>query len=292
MRKSLIAIAVVGALSLHARAGDDGKRPSAEEGFKAIQEVAKGSDAESLEAVFPANLQGSRMKAEEVRKWRAKFARELAAATPVRAREDGTEAVARFSTEDSDQWELALHFTGTRWVVASPGAYLVKGRSLDAARGPSPAKTALIARTEEDRDYAKSAFSFAHVTGDPALCLNRMDLWFDGNCGQLHAGGDDKVATLTAKTLESLDGIPTGVTWGDAVVPEKGRVFVVHCVRSGTVDFYVACRVVKVAGARVDLEWTLLAAGLGSPATIQKTQPLNSNDGADGCDGMCGKSGK
>ncbi len=289
MRRAGVALAAVTVIAIQAWAGEGGSRPTAEEGFKAIQEVAKGKDADMLEAVIPSTLQDRRMKVEEIRAWREGFARKLAEATPIRSREDGEEAIARFSSGKGDEWELFLHFTGTRWVVGSAGAYQVKGSSLDAARGSSPAKVTLVARTEKDKDYAKSAFSFAHVTGDPEKCKNRMNLWFDGNCGKLHACG--KAAVVTATSLAGLDGIPTGVTWADMVAPEKGKVFVVHCRREWSVDFFVACRCTAASADRVELEWTLLAGGPGSPTTIHREQPLKSNDGSDGCDGMCGKSG-
>jgi len=39
------------------------------------------------------------------------------------------------------------------------------------------------------------------------------------------------------------------------------------------------------------LYWALLARGRGAPKSIHETQPLRSNDGADGGDGLCGKNG-
>ena len=41
----------------------------------------------------------------------------------------------------------------------------------------------------------------------------------------------------------------------------------------------------------IQVEWTLLTGGLNAPANIHVAQPLVSNDGADGADGLCGKNG-
>ncbi len=292
MRTACLTLGLAVLFALPARAGEEGKRPTAEEGFKAIQEVVKGADADMLEVVIPGKIQDRRMKDEEVAAWREKLARRIAKASLLRAREGGTEAVARFSSERGEESEIALHFTGTRWVVASPDAYQVRGRFLDTARGSSTAKATLVARTEKDRDYAKSAYSFAHVTGDPNLCKNRMNIWLDANCGQIHARGEGRIAVVPGDSPDKVDSIPVGVEWVQTATPEKGRVFVVHCKRPGTSDFFVACSVEAAAGDSVGLEWTLLAAGPGAPATIHKAQPLKSNDGMDGCDGMCGKAGE
>jgi hypothetical protein len=53
----------------------------------------------------------------------------------------------------------------------------------------------------------------------------------------------------------------------------------------------VAFRVRSLKRDCVEVEWTLLSLGWNAPATIQAPQPLVSNDGADGSDGLCGKQG-
>ena len=45
---------------------------------------------------------------------------------------------------------------------------------------------------------------------------------------------------------------------------------------------------IEVSEKSLTFEWQILAAGAGSPTTIHSPQPIESNDGADGCDGMCG----
>jgi hypothetical protein len=292
MRHALVVLAAAAVLALPAFAGDDAKRPTAEEGFKAIQAALDGKDAAAMEAVLPAKLADrEEMKGDELKAWRAGMARRLAKGTFRHAREEGAEAAVRFSPGGEDEFEVLLRWADSRWVVASGDAYQVRGRLLDSARGSSAAKVTLVARTEKDKDYAKSAFSFACVTGDPEQCKNRMDVWFDGNCGQVHAGGDGKVAALAVDSLGKVDGLPLGVEWSEKVAPEKGRVLVVHCLRPGRSDFYVACRFTAAGESRVELEWTLLATGPGSPGTIHRAQPDKSNDGDDGCDGFCGKAG-
>jgi len=139
------------------------------------------------------------------------------------------------------------------------------------------------------RGYGKSAFSFTHVTGAPREFKNRADVWFDGVCGCLHTSGDARITSAGDRVLEKVEGIPVGAKWENQVEPAKGATFVVHCRRPGREDWYASCRVLSVVGNRLDLEWTVLAAGLGTPTSIHKALPDRSPDEGDGYDGICGR---
>jgi hypothetical protein len=282
-------------LGLAAAAALPGGAPTPKEGFQALVLACREGKAEALEALLPAAAAGpvAGSDREKVAAWRKEFAAHLATATPRRIREGEGAAVVGYRREGSvDDYELPVvlrkdpRVDKDVWVADAPAGYLVRGRALDAANGRTPAKLALSARTVNG-SYGDSGFSFAHVTKDPAQCLGRMDLWYCHN-GDLHAVADGRIARVSADRLADVDGIPVGVSWKDTITPEAGGVYVVHCRRREHRDFYVKVLVGKLDRKSVSMEWSILAAGYGSPAGIQAPRPIGSKEGADGVDGLCG----
>ncbi len=268
-------------------------RVKAAEAFAQIRDAGKLADsAARTERMFPAELVAKRnFDQNQLDAWRATFAKEMAAAKVIAAREQGDEAVVRFTAAGStDERELPLHYAAGNWVVGAAQSYLVKGQSLDDRRGKDVARLTLQARTGND-DYGKSAFSFTHVTSLPDECKNRMDVWYCHN-GDLHVGGDNRIADLGSQKLTKVDALPVGAKWNDrTVAPRKGNTYVIHCQQGDRRDFYVKLSVIDVKADAVTIEWTLLSDGLNAPANIANAQPLISRDGADGADGLCSKRG-
>lgn len=157
----------------------------------------------------------------------------------------------------------------------------MKGKSLDRANGKKPQKVHLTARTTNG-EYGKSAYSFAHVTQDPEASKNRMEIWYCHN-GDLHLSGED-----VAIEDDGKKGIPLG-EWKELVHPSEGATYVVRSRHPERRDFYVRLKAVVVKPEAVDLEWSLLTTGWNSPPNIHEEQPLVSQEGKDGADGLCGK---
>ncbi len=275
------------AAALAAAPGD-----GAAEAFRALQEACRFADATAVKKALPDEIgQGMVGKgAKEIAAWREEFASLLAKSEFREAREAGDGAVARCLSPRGGEIEVVLQRVKGAWTVASPLAYLVSGKALDAANGKGPAALRLSARTANG-EYGESAFSFAHVTRNPAECANRVDLWYCHN-GDLHAAGDGRLARVAGKDLAAVAGIPAGAAWKETLAPEKGGLYVVHCRRDRHRDFFVKARVAAIDEKRVDLEWALVGAGFGSPATIRSAQPLAARDGPDAYDGLCAKGAK
>jgi len=214
---------------------------------------------------------------------------QLAGAACLDAREEGEEAVLSFRTRDdrSATRELLLRKEDGQWRVAAPRSYAVAGDALAARCGRKAPRLTLRMR-KDNGPYGESAFSFTHVTADPEQCKNRMDVWFCHN-GDLHAASASVIADLGKGSLSKVKAIPAGAAWKDCVAAVKGHAYVLHCRHADRMDFYVKLVVREVKADRVELEWSLLSDGLGCPPDIHAPQPLVSNDGADGCDGLCGK---
>ncbi len=257
--------------------------------FEAIQETAKKGGADALAACLSADLVRDRpdWSDEKTKAWRAGWVKRLGAWKITDAPKVGDSGALVRCTDAAagEDHQMLLAWRGGQWVLDVGDPWLVKGKALDAVRGSSPAKLRLEPRTAKDA-YGKSAFSFAHVTADPALCLNRMDVWFCKS-GWLHASGDSKVAAISKADFAKLEGIPADAAFGGQAKPAKGDVLVVRCARHGHRDFYVKAHVTAVGAKGLDLEWTVLAAGFGSPPGLKGPYPLKSNDGADGTDALC-----
>jgi hypothetical protein len=141
-----------------------------------------------------------------------------------------------------------------------------------------------------NNSYGTSGYCFTYVTGDPALCKNRMDIWFCHN-QDIHTRGEGRIADLEKVSPKKVKGLPLGLEWSKSVAARKGHTYVLHCKDRRDRDFFVKFKVTKLRRAIAELEWSLLATGFGAPSNIREARPLLSNDGADGCDGLCGKNG-
>jgi hypothetical protein len=264
---------------------------TAADAFRAIQEACRVADATAMKKVLPTEI-GEGMVgrgAKEIAAWREEFAAGIAKSVFSEAREVGDDAVVRCAGSGGEV-ELILHRERGDWAVASPLFYLVNGRALDAASGNKPVALRLAARSTNE-EYGDTAFSFAHVTRKPGECANRMDVWYCRN-GDLHMVGDGRIARVAGKDLSAVTGIPAGAAWKETLAPEAGGLYVLHCRRERHRDFFVKARAAAVDEKKADLEWALLGAGFGSPASIRTAQPISSRDGADGFDALCGKSAR
>ncbi len=280
-------ILVLGLAAVAAAAQD---APPAEEGFRALVRACKSGKPEEMEKLLPpvAGRSVTGNDRERTLAWRTEFAAAHGKATFKEAREGGGAAVVRYRVAGSqDEFELPLRLDGTAWVADAPLGYLVRGKALDLANGRGPAKVKLSARASNDQ-YGTSAFSFAHVTGDAARCLNRMDLWYCHN-GELHAVADGGTVRVAADDPADVAGIPLASRWKHTLVPEAGGVYVVHCRREEHRDFYVKILVKEIDQQQMQFEWSLLAGGFGSPPDIHAPRPLESKDAPDGFDGLCSK---
>ncbi len=261
-----------------------GDRETAKEAMKGIQEAAARPDHEGFRELFTRDAFG-RARNEEAEDQRLALAEILQAALITNVRHKGDEAIATLKTKADItagvERELLLRREGKRWRIAS-------GRTYVALRdGRKPAKVRLTMRTTNG-PYGTSAYCFTYVTGDAALCKNRMDLWFCHN-GDLHASKDGRIAHLDKVSPKKVKSVPLGVEWKRWVAAEKGHTYVMHCKDSRDRDFFVKFKVTKLRRGVLELEWSLLADGFGAPRNIHEAQPLLSNDGADGYDGLCGK---
>lgn len=265
-------------------------RPKAGEFLAKFATLAQKPDETLLAQLLPESVLGRHAARDpmQVETWRQELSHELATAKLVAAREKGDDAVVRFTEKEGPaELELAVRFVGDAWVAAAARTQVVKSKDLDQRNGKAPAHLTLAARTSNE-GYGKSAFSFTHVTADPEQCKNRMDLWYCHN-GDLHAVHQGLFADLGKEKLDKATGLPLGVTWQHTFAPKKGNVYVLHCVSEERCDYYVKLLVTDVKADAVSIDWNLLSAGWNAPAGIAAPQPLQSNDGADGADGLCGK---
>lgn len=269
---------------LLARPGLAGDRETAKQALTRIQEAAARPAHEGFRELFTSDAFG-RARKEEAEKQRLALAETLQGALITDVRQKGSEAIATLKTraEGGVTRELLLRREGDRWRVASGHTY-VRSRN-----NGKPAKVRLTMRTTGD-SYGTSAYCFTYVTGDPALCKNRMDLWFCHN-GDLHASKDGRIAHVGKVSPKKVKSVPLGVEWEQSVAAKKGHTYVMHCKDSRDRDFFVKFKVTKLRRGIVELEWSLLATGFGAPKDIHEARPLLSNDGADGPDGLCAKNG-
>jgi hypothetical protein len=287
------ALAGVAASGLAAGEETTSAAETAESWFAALRKSAAGKDEKTLAAALPTKLvEGWTEEAkDDGAAWRAEFAARIAAGEVVRVLEKDGAAVARWKTTGPDvTWDLPLARTGSAWGVASPWAYCVAGGDLSRSNRSGPAKTKLRARTSND-SYGDSAFSFTHATGDMTECKNRPDIWYCANCAQLHVKGG-LASDRGVKTLRDIEGLQTGGEWQKRFAPKAGAVYAFALKQGGRRDFQAAVRMISVSARAIEFEWCLLAAGRNAPADIHSPQPIVSNDGEDGCDGLCGPRGK
>ncbi|MHC4547766.1 MAG: hypothetical protein ACYTEZ_03230 [Planctomycetota bacterium] len=277
-----------GLLEGQARAGE----PSAEEAFAEMKELARRPDNPAFRALFVADAfeRAPGARADEMRRALADV---LVKGRLSRVREKGGEAVVVVRTQDDETAkgarEIRLRRESGRWLLAAGRSYVVAGARLKARQGRKPAKVHLTMRTTNG-PYETSGYCFTYVTGDARLCKNRMDLWFCHN-QDFHARGAGRVADLGKVPLAKVTGIPVGLAWERTIAARKGHAYVLHCRDGRDRDFFVKFRVTALRRGIAELEWTLLSEGFGAPATIHSAQPLQTRDGADGTDGLCGKHG-
>jgi hypothetical protein len=264
--------------------GQAGDRETAQEALERIQEAAARPTHDGFRELFTKDAFG-RVTGDEAEPRRLALAKTLQASVITNVRRKGDEAVATLKTKtdikNRVEREVFLRREGGRWRIASGGTYI-------AAKHTKPAKVRLTMRTRNE-SYGASAFSFAYVTGDPALCKNRVDIWFCHN-KDFHVCYN-RIARLGKVSLKSVKRVPLGLDWGSVVAVRKGHTYVVHCRDPRDRDFFVKLKVTKMKRGIVQLEWALLTGGFGAPKTIHEARPLRSNDAADACEGLCGKHG-
>jgi hypothetical protein len=285
MRTYCLVAAILAAVCLPALV-EAGGRSNAKKGFASVVEIAGGNDEKLLEEVFPKALVRGR-SADDVKTWREGFARKLAAAKVLKVTQAGDHAVARFQDRGSEnELSVLLRAENSRWILACADPFLLKGELLDKANGSGPASVAL-ARRKGKLPYDGSAFSLAHVTKNPDICKNRMDLWLC-RYGDLHTVKDNRIARVGKRKLDKVDALDPALEWAGALPAVKGHTYVIRCFHVGRKDFFVKARVASVGRTKLSLEWSLLATGHGSPPSIHEEYPLrNCLDGADGNDGVC-----
>ncbi|MHC4973299.1 MAG: hypothetical protein ACYTG3_13305 [Planctomycetota bacterium] len=261
-------------------------RETAKEAMTRIQEAAARPEHAGFRGLFTDDA-FSKARKEQVAKQRLALAKTLQASLITDVRRKGNEAIATLKTQDDVRnrvaRELPLRREGSHWRIASGHAYV-----LPRDTGKS-AKVRLTMRTT-NRAYGTSAYCFTYVTSDPALCKNRMDIWFCHN-GDLHASKNGRITHLGKVSPKKVEGLPLGLAWTRTIAARKGHTYVMHCRDSRDRDFFVKFKVTKLRRGIAELEWSLLATGYGAPTNIHEAQPLLSNDGADGTDGLCGKNG-
>ena len=291
LRVSIIGLVLVG-LAASPRPANAGPRDPAP-AFKAFAKLAADDVAdEDRQAAFTkAGL--AKERDHDGALIRGGLLTEIAGAKSVKAREKGDEAVVSFKAEGDERGvvrEVPLRRVGGEWKLDAPRSYVVRGPDLDDRTNKRTAKASLAIRT--GGGYKGSAYCFANATGDPDDCLGRMDLWICHN-NDIHRSGGARIVSLGKTALDAVDGIPVGVEWSEGTVPiEAGHTYVVHCRSSGRRDFYVKLRITKVTRTGVEIEWTLLTTGFNAPKSIYEAVKIESGDGADGTDGLCGKAAR
>jgi hypothetical protein len=274
------------AVFLVAGPGRAGDPETAKEAMTRIQEAAARPAHEGFSDRFASEAFGKVGK-DEAGKQRLALAETLRDALITEVRERGDEAIATIKTKadirNGVARELLLRRDGGAWRIARGRTYVLPGDT------GKPARVRLAMRTTNG-PYGASAYCFTYVTGDPALCKNRMDLWFCHN-GDLHARGESRIAVLGIINPKNVTRLPLGTAWKRTIRARKSRTYVLHCLDRRDRDFFVKFKVTKLWREVVELEWSLLSGGFGAPRDIREAQPLRSNDAADACDGLCGKNG-
>jgi len=262
-----------------------GDRETAKEAITRIQKEAARPGHEGFRDQFTKDAFG-RVREDEAEPRRLTLAETLQAALITNVRQKGDEAAVALKTPDDAkngrEREVFMRREEGRWRISGGSTYVV------ASHGEKPAKVRLTMRTTNST-YGTSAYCFTYVTSDPALCKNRVDIWFCHN-KDFHVRYN-RIADLENVSLKSVKRVPIGLEWSRKAAVRKNHTYVVHCVDPRDRDFFVKFRVTRAKRGIVQLEWTLLAVGYGAPKTIHEAQPLLSNDGADGCEGLCGKNG-
>jgi hypothetical protein len=262
---------------------------SAKKGFARIQETP-AEDLDALRALYPSSIvERSLRTPAEQDAWRTALHARLKKVQVLGARESVGLARVRVRDEGGATAEIPLRYDDGQWVLDTAREQVIEGGSLEKANGEEPATVTLTTRRTNDA-YGTSAFSFAHVTRKDTECLNRMDVWYCHN-HELHFSGGGGAILTKAKALAKVKEVPMDVEWQPFVTPKKGQVYVIHARRPGHRDFYVRARILSVGEHGIELEWNLLSTGEGSPPSIHEASPIQSNDGADGTDGLCGKGG-
>jgi hypothetical protein len=297
-RMLIATLVVAGSLLAGAPAeARDEKRLKVESGLRMLQEAPKidpkllpeGGTEKILRRLAPAApfAHGPEGQA-GAQDRRAAFLKRLEGVWITKGRESGDNGVVECE-EDKGKVKLEVPMRHTDSWIVDASQFFVVGAALAQANGSKPPRITLDVRSDATEGYGRSAISFAHATQDMAKCKNRADLWYCWN-GELHASGGATIAKAQTPSLDGLKGIPAA-DWQRSAKPKSGEVYAVRCLKAGRKDFYVALRVAALAAEGCTIEWKLLATGYGAPASIQTEQPLVSDDGADGCDGMCGRAG-
>jgi len=270
-------------------AEDAGKQESPEDAIRGrlaeIARLTKKKDGEPPRELFVRDVERSRMEVQPLLD-------ELSGAEISSVEAKGARALVSFEKpgEDGVRRGVLMEQAAGEWKLACASSFVLEGGSLDEARGRRPAKVRLGMRTDNG-PYGPSAYSFTYATGDMKRYKNRVDLWYCHN-GDFHVRG--AVADVGKRSLKSVKSIPLDAKWGRVVRAEKGHCYVLRCGADERRDFFVALRVKRLKKVMVELEWTLLAGGRNSPASIHEAQPLDEQaqrSGADGTDGLCGKRG-
>ena len=272
------------AFVLLAGPGQAEDRETAKQAIARIQEEAARPAHADFRDLFT-KLAFGRVHKDEAEARRLALAEILQAALITNVREKASEAIATLKTradiKNRVERELLLRREGGRWRIASGRTYVVVSDT------GKPAKVRLTMRTTNG-PYGTSAYCFTYVTGDPALCKNRMDLWFCHN-KDFHAGRGGRIAHLGKISMKKVTGMPLGLDWRQTIKVRKGQTYVLHCRDPRDRDFFVKFKVAGLRRGIVQLEWALLTRGPGAPQDIREARPLLSNDGADGVAGLCGK---
>lgn len=255
-------------------------RETAQDALTRIQEAAARPTHEGFRKLFTRDAFG-RARKEEAEMQCLALAETLQAARVTDVRQKSDEAIATLTLRTGVSRELLLRRERGQWRIASGRTYGPPGN------GGKPAKVRLTMRTTNG-PYGTSAYCFTYVTGDPALCKNRMDLWFCHN-EDFHASKDGRITHLGKVALKRVKAVPLGFAWSKSIAARKGHTYVLHCKDPRDRDFFVKFKVTKLRRGVVELEWSLLTGGFGAPRDIHEVRPLRSNDGADGTDGLCGK---
>lgn len=257
--------------------------------LKKMQVAATKGDAPSLEAwIEAAALRDVPKGLREGTVADLRAALTGATVVDVRSKDATAIVVLEHKGRVKDTLELSLLRSAQGWRLDSPYAYATSGKALERSNGSKPAHTQLKLR-RTNKTYGATAYSFRYASGDAQACKNRMDIWVCHN-DDIHASKDGRLVDVGKKKLSAVKRVPVGSKWARTVPIEKGHVYVMHCKDRRDRDFYVKFRVKSFKRSTVDLEWMLLTGGFGAPVDIHTAEALTDGSGADGCDGLCGKS--
>jgi len=183
---------------------------------------------------------------------------------------------------------VVMERTKGQWLLGSAHSFVVESKALTASRGKKAAIAKMSMRTKGGA-YGRTAYSFTYVSGDVVKFKNRADIWFCHN-RDFHVKG--AIVDMGKSSLKKVKTIPLTVKWGRTAHVEVGHAYVVRCGADDRRDFFVSFRVKRIKKSTVEIEWTVLAGGLNSPASIHRPAELSAEEqraGSDGADGLCGK---